>query len=84
MLCAGLDPENGDVTNDFKITSFPVKADGMPDIEHIVFDPPQAKWNVPATYKVKGAAKLSDTDWPKVTEQNKASFRFFKVEVELP
>ena len=85
MLCAGLDPENGDVTNDFKITSFPVKADGMPDIEHIVFDPSQAQWNVPgARAVIKVAAALDAADWPKVTEQNKASFRFFKVEVELP
>ena len=78
----GLDPEIA--TNNFKITSFPLKADGTPDLANIVFDPPQAKWNVPAAYKVKGAASLSDTEWPEVTEQNKASFRFFKVEVVLP
>ena len=80
----GLDPEDNSATNDFRITSFPLKADGTPDIEHIVFDPPQAKWNVPATYKVKGAANLSDTDWPEVTEGNKGLFRFFKVELVLP
>ena len=79
----GLDPENGDATNDFRIVSFPMKVDGTPDIGHLVFDPPQARWNVPATYKVKGAAKLSDTDWPEVTEGNKGAFRFFKVEVVL-
>ena len=78
----GVDPEIA--TNDFKITSFPLKADGTPDIEHIVFNPPQARWNVPATYKVKGAANLSDKEWPEVTEGNKANFRFFKVEVVLP
>ena len=61
-----------------------MKADGTPDIEHILFDPPQARWNVLATYKVKGAANLSDTDWPEVTEGNKANFRFFKVELVLP
>ena len=80
----GLNPEDNSATNDFKITSFPMKPDGTPDIEHIVFDPPQARWNVPATYKVKGAAELSDTDWSEVTEGNKANFRFFKVEVVLP
>jgi hypothetical protein len=81
----GLDPENGDATNDFRIVSFPLKADGTPDIEHIVFDPPQARWNVPgARAVIKGAATLDAADWPEVTEQNKASFRFFKVEVELP
>jgi hypothetical protein len=79
----GLDPEIA--TNDFKITSFPLKADGTPDIEHIVFDPPQARWNVSgARPMLKGAANLNDTDWPEVTEQNKANFRFFKVEVVLP
>ena len=78
----GLDPEIA--TNDFRIVSFPMKADGTPDFANIVFDPPQAKWNVPATYKVKGAANLNAADWPEVTEQNKANFRFFKVEVVLP
>ena len=78
----GLDPEIA--TNDFRIMSFPMKADGTPDIEHIVFDPPQAKWNVPATYRVKGAANLDDVDWPEVTEGNKANFRFFRVELVLP
>ena len=80
----GLNPEDNSATNDFKITSFPLKPDGTPDIEHIVFDPPQAKWNVPATYKVKGAVNLNDMVWPEVTEENKAGFRFFKVTVELP
>ena len=81
----GLDPENGDATNDFRIVSFPMKADGTPDVEHIVFDPPHARWNVPgARAVIKGAAALDDTEWPEVTEQNKASFRFFKVEVVLP
>ena len=80
----GLDPEDNSATNDFRITSFPMKADGTPDIEHIVFDPPQARWNVPATYKLKGAANLDDVEWPEVTEENKANFRFFKVELVLP
>ena len=80
----GLDPEDNSATNDFKITSFPLKADGTPDVEHIVFDPPQARWNVPATYKVKGAANLNDTVWPEVTDENKGALRFFKVEVVLP
>jgi len=83
----GLDPEVA--TNDFKITSFPLKADGTPDIEHIVFDPPQAKWNVPATYKVKGAAELNGP-WQEVGGGGLGEtalpegFRFFKVTVELP
>ena len=51
----------------------------------VMFEPPQAQWNVPgARAVIKGAANLRDTEWPEVTEQNKASFRFFKVTVELP
>ena len=81
-----LDPES--TTNDFKITSFPLKADGTPDIEHIVFDPPQARWNVPATYKVKGAVELSGP-WQEVggglgEAALPEGFRFFKIEVVLP
>ena len=78
----GVDPES--TTNDFKITSFPMKADGTPDLENIVFDPPEARWNVEgARPVVKGAASL-DGEWQAVTEENKAGFRFFKVEVVLP
>ena len=78
----GVDPESA--TNDFKITSFPMKADGTPDLENIVFDPPEAKWNVPgARPVVKGAASLVG-EWQAVTEENKAGFRFFTVEVVLP
>ena len=80
----GLDPESADATNDFRIISFPMLPNGMPDTEHIVFDPPQTKWNVPATYRVKGAVNLDDVDWPEVTEGNRAFLRFFKVEVVLP
>ena len=81
----GLDPENGDATNDFRIVSFPMKADGTPDLENLSFDPPQSKWNVPgARAVIKGSAALDAADWPEVTEQNKAGFRFFKVEVEMP
>jgi len=77
----GLDPEVS--TNDFKIVSFPLKADGTPDLENIVFDPPQAQWNVPATYKVKGAATLQGP-WGEVSAGGNPAYRFFKVEVVLP
>jgi hypothetical protein len=82
----GLDPE--DTTNDFKIVSFPMKADGTPDIDNIVFDPPQARWNVPATYKVMGAADLGGP-WEEVSDgggrgATALPLRFFKVIVELP
>ena len=76
-----LDPELDD---DFTIVSFPMNADGTPDLENIEFDPPQDDWNVPtARPVVKGAATL-DGEWQTVTEQNKSSLRFFKVVVELP
>ena len=79
----GLDPEIA--TNDFKITSFPMKAGCTPDLENLAFAPPHAQWNVQgARAVIKGAAALDAADWPEVTEENKASFRFFKVEVELP
>ena len=80
----GLNPEDNSATNDFRITSFPMLPNGLPDTEHIAFDPPQTRWNVPATYRVKGAVNLDDVDWPEVTEGNKANFRFFKVELVLP
>ena len=80
----GLDPEIA--TNDFTITSFPMKADGTPDLDAILssIDPPQSKWNVSGARPVlKGAASL-DAEFEPVTDQNKSSFRFFRVEVELP
>ena len=87
----GLDPEVE--TNDFKIVSFPMKADGTPDLAGIVFDPPQARWNVPATYKVMGAADLGGP-WEEVPDGGgdgggasggrALPMRFFKVIVELP
>ena len=78
----GLDPEIA--TNDFKITSFPIKTDGTPDLANLEFEPTQDKWNVPRAQPViKGAAALGG-EWQTVTDENKAGFRFFKVVVELP
>ena len=69
----------------FKITSFPMKADGTPDFEAIVISPPQAQWNVEgATPVLKGKATLEGGEWRAVTDENKAEMRFFKVEVVLP
>ena len=79
----GLDPE--DTTNDFRIVSFPMKADGTPDISAIAFDPPEAKWNIQGAMPVlKGKATLEGGEWQAVTDENKADMRFFKVEVALP
>ena len=80
----GLKPEVA--TNDFRITSFPMKADGTPDFGGMTVDPPPIQWNVPATWKVKGAVTL-DGEWKSVegaTAAEKAAMRFFKVEVVLP
>ena len=78
----GLDPEKAD--EDFKIVSFPMKADGTPDVDNIVFDPPRERWNVQgASVVLKGATSL-DGGWLTVTPGNKASFKFFKMVVELP
>ena len=67
----------------FKIVSFPLKADGTPDLAVIVFEPPQAQWNVPATYKVKGAERL-EGPWGVVPAGGNPEYRFFKVEVASP
>jgi hypothetical protein len=78
----GLDPQVA--TNDFKITSFPMKADGTPDLEKIAFAPAKAQWNVQGARAVVKGAESLDGEWQTVTEENKAGFRFFKVEVVLP
>jgi len=78
----GVDPEKAD--EDFRITKFPMKADGTPDLANLEFEPTQDKWNVQgASPVIKGAAALGG-EWQAVTDENKAGFRFFKVVVELP
>ena len=58
-------------------------ADGAPDLANIRLDPPQARWNVPATYKVMGAESLKGP-WGEVPAGGNPAYRFFKVEVVLP
>ena len=77
----GLDPEKSD---DFKIVSFPMNADGTPDLENIEFTPSRGEWNVPEARPVVKGAATPGGEWQTVTKQNKAAFRFFKVVVELP
>ena len=78
----GLDPEKPD--DDFKITSFSIKADGSLDLDAITFSPPQSQWNIQgATPRLKGKAKLSDL-WQDVPSGGDPSFRFFTIAVELP
>ena len=63
----GLDPL--DATSDFRIASFPMKADGTPDFANVAVDPPQAQWNVPdAPVTWKGASTL-EGPWRTVTEE---------------
>ena len=55
---------------------------------NIVFEPPVEQWNVPATWKVKGAATL-EGPWGEVPTGGASGgralpMRFFKVEVVLP
>ena len=78
---------NPNDANDFlKITAFPMKADGTPDFANITIYPPKSQWNVQgATPVLKGTATLgTNLDWQTVTDLNKASLRFFKIEVHLP
>ncbi len=80
----GLEPE--DAASDFKITAFPLKADGTPDLENLSIVPEQSKWNVEgAQLAIKGKATLDGSEeWQTVTDENKAAMRFFRVEVQLP
>ena len=77
----GLDPEDPDA--DFRITSFPMGADGMPNLDNIAFDPPQAEWNVQATHRVIGAT-TPNGPWQEVPAAGNAAYRFFKVRLVLP
>ena len=81
----GLDPESE--TNDFKIVSFPMKADGTPDLEKMVFEPAKGKWNVQGAKAVVKGAEALGGKWhevDKASEADKAKMQFFKVVVELP
>ena len=78
----GLDPQV--VTSAFRIASFPMKADGTPDLANVAFDPPQEQWNVPDAPVVwKGAAQL-EGPWRTVTAEGgspgtaRPAMRFFK------
>ena len=63
----GLAPEEPE--SDFRIVSFPMKADGTPDFENVTFDPPQSEWNVPEARPVlKGKTTLQGANWQTVTD----------------
>ena len=89
----GLDPQ--DETCDFRIASFPMKADGTPDFANIAVDPPKSQWNVPGARAVVKGAESQEGPWEDVPEGGspgrlappltaRPTMRFFKVVVELP
>ena len=80
----GADPNDKD--DSLKITAFPMKVDGTPDLENLAIAPPQSKWNVDGAQPViKGKRTLEGAgEWQTVTEENKADMRFFRVEVVVP
>ena len=55
--------------------------DGKPKVE---WKPKTNRWTGAEINAVLKGAESLDAKFELVTEQNKASFRFFKVEVELP
>ena len=79
----GLNPE--DAANDFRITSFPMNANGTPNLAGIEVSPSTNGWNVSgATYKVKGKAMLAD-GWQDIDPASvNPALRFFAVELVLP
>lgn len=80
----GLDPEGSE---DFRITSFPMNADGTPNLAGIEFSPVPNRWNVSgATARLKGRASLESGEWQEVANPSAPdpALRFFKVEVVLP
>ena len=80
----GADPEDSDDV--FKIVSFPMNADGTPNLDAIEVSPPKAQWNVKeARLVLEGKTSLDgDGEWQEVTDDNKQDMRFFMFEVELP
>ena len=81
----GLDPQVA--TSDFRIASFPMKADGTPDWTNVAFDPPREQWNVPDAPVVwKGAVQLAGP-WRTVSAEGcspgtaRPTMRFFKAVV---
>jgi hypothetical protein len=71
-------------TDNFRITAFPMKSDGTPDLDALEFEPAQSKWNVTgARAKLRGKATL-DGEWQDVPPGGDPTFHFFKVVVEMP
>ena len=86
--CYALDLDPEDATNDFRVVSFPMKADGTPDVANIKFEPAESKWNVQGARAVlKGAEILGDENWQTVydmSDVDRAKLHYFKYVIELP
>jgi len=83
--CYLIDVSPNDKDDALKITAFPMKADGTPDLENLTFTPPQSRWRMPgAVPKLKGRAQLDAGEWQDVPAGGDPSMRFFRIEVELP
>ncbi len=77
----GLDPNDAD--GDFRITSFPMKSTGTPDLGNVRFEPPMEKWNVRSAKPVlKGKPDLNGDDW-KVLDVTDEQLHFFRMEIAL-
>ncbi len=81
----GLDPQVA--TSDFRIASFPMKADGTPDWTNVAFDPPRGRWNVPDAPVVWKGAEQLEGPWRTVLADGgspgtaRPTMRFFKAVV---
>ena len=68
-----------------RITAFPMKDDGTPDLGNLTFAPPKSEWNVQsAVPKLKGRSQLDAGEWQDVPSGGDPTMRFFRIEVELP
>ena len=64
-----------------------MKTDGTPDLEKMVLEPAESKWNVAGARAVLKGAETVDGEWhevDKASEEDRAKYRFYKVVVELP
>ena len=81
----GLDPTVK--SDDFRIVSFALKADGTPDISGVRFEPAETMWNLSGAKAVLKGAPSLEGEWRDVSymsEGEQAEMRFFRVDVLLP
>lgn len=76
----GIDP--ADPEDDFRITKFEIK-DGRPEVE-LSHTKDGLGNSFEPRIKTLGKTSLSDTDWIDITDKDQSTYRFFKVDVEMP